>query len=162
MFDAAVDGATRRVEVRARTGGHAVILDGRALAVDLVETGDHFASLLLDGHSHELAVEGGPGSFRIHFRDETLSVELTDGARGATGVAPRAAGPLRIATPMPGRIVRVLVSAGNEVASGQSLAVVEAMKMENDLRAPRAGRVLEVAVREGQTVESGALVVVID
>jgi biotin carboxyl carrier protein len=60
---------------------------------------------------------------------------------------------------MPGKLVRVLVEAGQTVSAGQGLVVVEAMKMENELRAPRAGRVLQVAAREGQTVETGALLV---
>ena len=62
---------------------------------------------------------------------------------------------------MPGRVVRVLVAAGADVAAGQGLVVVEAMKMENELRAPRAGRVAEVAVREGEAVDAGALLAVI-
>jgi biotin carboxyl carrier protein len=63
---------------------------------------------------------------------------------------------------MPGKVVRVLVGAGDLVAAGAGLVVVEAMKMENELRAPRPGRVLETAVREGQAVETGALLVVLE
>jgi biotin carboxyl carrier protein len=63
---------------------------------------------------------------------------------------------------MPGKVVRVLVGSGEETAAGQGLVVVEAMKMENELRAPRPGRVLEVAVSEGQAVETGALLVVLE
>ncbi|MBI3932606.1 MAG: acetyl-CoA carboxylase biotin carboxyl carrier protein subunit [Acidobacteria bacterium] len=63
---------------------------------------------------------------------------------------------------MPGKIVRVLVGAGDEVGAGQGLVVMEAMKMENELRAPRAGRVRELPVREGQTVETGALLALVE
>jgi biotin carboxyl carrier protein len=62
---------------------------------------------------------------------------------------------------MPGRVVRVLVGEGDEVAPGQGLVVIEAMKMENELKSPRPGRVREVAVGEGQAVEAGALLVVV-
>jgi biotin carboxyl carrier protein len=62
---------------------------------------------------------------------------------------------------MPGRVVRVLAAAGDDVAAGQGLVVIEAMKMENEIRAPRAGRVLELGVREGQAVEAGALLAVV-
>jgi biotin carboxyl carrier protein len=62
---------------------------------------------------------------------------------------------------MPGRVVRVLRAPGAEVAAGEGLVVIEAMKMENELRSPRAGRVQEVAVREGQAVEAGALLMVV-
>jgi len=62
---------------------------------------------------------------------------------------------------MPGRVVRVIVPEGTPVEAGQGLVVVEAMKMENELRAPRQGRILQIAVREGQAVEAGALLVVV-
>ncbi len=63
--------------------------------------------------------------------------------------------------PMPGKVARVLVTEGQTVAAGAGLVVIEAMKMENELRAPRAGAVLELPAREGQTVESGALLAVV-
>jgi biotin carboxyl carrier protein len=62
---------------------------------------------------------------------------------------------------MPGRVVRVLVGPGDEVAARQGVVVVEAMKMENELRAPRAGRVKEIAVAAGASVEAGRVLVVI-
>ncbi len=63
---------------------------------------------------------------------------------------------------MPGKIVRVLVQAGDTVAARQGLVVVEAMKMENELRASRPGRVREVSVSEGQSVDAGATLVVVE
>jgi biotin carboxyl carrier protein len=63
---------------------------------------------------------------------------------------------------MPGKLLRVLVREGEEVGAGQGLVVMEAMKMENELRAPRAGRVAQVAAREGTVVETGALLVVVE
>ena len=62
---------------------------------------------------------------------------------------------------MPGKVTRVLVTRGQTVAAGAGLVVIEAMKMENELRAPRAGEVLELPAREGQAVESGALLAVV-
>jgi biotin carboxyl carrier protein len=71
-------------------------------------------------------------------------------------------GQQRVAAPMPGKIVRVLVKPGDEVATRQGLVVVEAMKMENELRASRPGRVREVSVIEGQSVDAGAILVTVD
>ena len=71
-------------------------------------------------------------------------------------------GEQRVIAPMPGRVVRVLVKPGDEVAARQGLVVVEAMKMENELTVPRAGRVKEVAVAEGASVEAGRLLVIVE
>ena len=77
------------------------------------------------------------------------------------GGAAAGSGPLRIAAPMPGKVVRVLVKAGDRVRARQAVIVVEAMKMENELRADRDGTVAEIHTREGMSVEAGALLVVI-
>jgi biotin carboxyl carrier protein len=71
-------------------------------------------------------------------------------------------GEQRVKAPMPGRVLRVLVKAGETVAARQGLVVVEAMKMENELTAPRGGRVKEVAVAEGASVEAGRLLVIVE
>jgi biotin carboxyl carrier protein len=88
------------------------------------------------------------------------------GARGARGGRRQVdvaagSGPLRIAAPMPGKVVRVLVRVGDAVRARQPVVVVEAMKMENELRADRDGTVAEIHVREGMSVEAGALLIVI-
>jgi len=71
-------------------------------------------------------------------------------------------GPQRVTAPMPGKIVRLLVKAGDTVAARQGLVVIEAMKMENELRASRPGRVRDVSVSEGQSVDAGALLLVVE
>jgi biotin carboxyl carrier protein len=72
------------------------------------------------------------------------------------------AGPAQIKAAMPGRVVNVLVAPGDEVREGQGVLIVEAMKMENELKSPKAGKVVEVKVAAGQTVEKGELLVVIE
>ena len=162
IFDATVDGRSLRVEVSGQDGRYTVLLDGRPLEVDLRDTGSHFVSLLLDGKSYEVGLQKRPGGYTVVLSDDIVSVDLVEGARGAALPARKAEGPARVKAPMPGKLVRVLVAAGDAVAAGQGLVVVEAMKMENELRAPRAGRVREVPVREGQAVEAGALLVVLE
>lgn len=162
LFDASVDGRTLRVEVRAANGRYELLLDGRPLTVDWADAGGAFASLLVDGRSHEVALEPQPDGVRVHLRDDVVGVVLVEAARGGAAPVKRSVGPARLTAPMPGRVVRLLAQTGAQVEAGQGLVVVEAMKMENELKAPRAGRVLEVAVREGQAVESGALLLVIE
>ncbi len=161
-LEATVEGRTVRVEVTLRDGRHAVELDGRPVEVDLVRIGPHFWSLLVDGRSHELALERGPDGFRVHLPTAILRVEIAAASRGTgRAAAHRASGPARVSSPMPGRVVRVFVRPGTEVRAGERLMVIEAMKMENELRATQPGLVTEVAVREGEAVEGGALLVVI-
>ena len=105
---------------------------------------------------------------RIHLRAyrevlQAHDVELKDAARGAGPSArARAAGPVALKAPMPGKVVRVLATVGQQVQAGEGLLVMEAMKMENELKAPRAGRVREVLVGERQAVETGALLLVLE
>ena len=156
-------GRVLRIEVHGQGPRYAVTLDGRALEVDARETSSGFTSLIVDGASHEAGVEAREGGYSVLLEGCVLDVLLEE-AGGAGRVAPRhaAAAAARVTAPMPGRLVKVLVEVGQEVAEGQGLVVMEAMKMENELRAPRAGRVKEIHARERQAVDSGALLVVLE
>jgi biotin carboxyl carrier protein len=81
---------------------------------------------------------------------------------GAHRAAAHSSGRMNISAPMPGKVIRVLVAPGDAVAPRQGLVVIEAMKMENELRASGAGRVKTVRVAEGQSVEAGALLVTVE
>jgi len=163
IYDATVDGRNVRAEVRAGADGrYTVRLDGRPVEVDVRDAGPHAMSLLVDGRAHEVMIERREGGYRVVQRGQVLDVALVEGARGAAAPRRPAGGPARVQAPMPGKLVRVLVSAGQEVGAGQGLVVMEAMKMENEIRAPRAGRVKEAPVREGQAVEMGALLVLLE
>jgi biotin carboxyl carrier protein len=163
IFEASVDGRTVRVEVRGRDGRYTVSLDGRALDVDLHETGRGFSSLLIDGRSWEVGLAKRPGGYHVVLPEDSQEVELADATRTSVGLARKAAaGPARVAAPMPGKVVRLLVEPGQEVAAGQGLVVIEAMKMENELRSPRAGRVKELLVAEGQAVDAAAPIAVVE
>ncbi len=117
-----------------------------------------------DGRSVDVALtERSGGEWLLQFPHVTLTA-VVDGRRfrrGGGGPAP-VAGEQRVTAPMPGRVVRIMVKAGDEVAVRQGLVVVEAMKMENELASPKAGRVKEVAVTEGMSVESGRLLVIVE
>ena len=114
--------------------------------------------------SHEVGfAEGlGPGELSVYLHSGTLTATV-NGRRSRGGAARAAvAGEQRIIAPMPGKVLRVLVAAGDEVTGRQPLVVVEAMKMENELSSQRPGRVKEVAVAAGQSVEAGRLLVVVE
>ncbi len=160
IFDATVLGRTFRVEVRGSDGRYSVSLDGAPHAVSVSDAAHGLTRVTIDARGHELGLEREPSGYRVDFPGDSLCVELAVAARGAAP-ARRDHGPARLTAPMPGRIVRVLSEAGASVVAGQGLVVIEAMKMENELRAPRGGRLLELLVREGQAVETGALLAVV-
>jgi biotin carboxyl carrier protein len=116
------------------------------------------------GNSYEFAIERqARGRQIVRVDGQVVPVTLLAPGRGRAGsgtAAAKAAGPIEIVSPMPGRIVKVLVKTGDAVVARQGLVVVEAMKMENELRAPRAGTVAEVRVREGAPVEANVVLVV--
>ncbi|MGO8785807.1 MAG: biotin/lipoyl-containing protein [Terriglobia bacterium] len=120
-------------------------------------------SLLMNGRAYEACVLKRPGDptglaspYIVAVGPRRYVVELRDPRRWRqTGSSLEAEGPQEIVAPMPGKVVKVLVSEGEEVKRDQGLLVIEAMKMQNELRAPRAGRVNSVNVLEGQGVEAG-------
>lgn len=146
----------RELTVRQEAGRLLVTLDGRTHAVDALPLEGGALGLLLDGQSFAAEFEERGDRLRVLLRGSVFSLELLDERRSRmraeTGKL-RSEGPQRILAPMPGKVVRVLVAVGDAVEEGQGLLVIEAMKMENELKAARAGTVKEIFVAEGMTVE---------
>jgi biotin carboxyl carrier protein len=163
ILEATADGRTVRVEVTGGPGCYQVTVDGRALTIDHRRVGPHDRSLLVDGRSYDVTLAYREDRYAVALAGRAFEVLLGDAAAGDVGVVrARATGPVRLLAPMPGKLVRLLVAADQEVAAGQGLLVMEAMKMENELKAPRAGRVREIHVAERQAVETGALLLVLE
>jgi len=117
--------------------------------------------------SYEVRIDGHRNGERIvHVNGHAVPVSVIDPrarlTRGLKAVASAGPGPHAIVAPMPGRIVKVLVAAGDVVTAHQGLVVVEAMKMENELRSPKAGTVTEVRVTEGRSVDANAVLIVME
>jgi biotin carboxyl carrier protein len=126
---------------------------------DIVEVEKGVYSVLRDGVSYEARVDGNT----VTIAGRGYNVEREDPRQYRRGGS-SAIGQGRdsVKAPMPGKIVRILVKTGDEVSAGQGIAVVEAMKMQNELRAPHAGHVKSIQVRENDTVEAGFVVAVIE
>jgi len=121
-------------------------------------------SVLLDGRSYDARVEERPGGGIVVVIDGfRFEIEVHDPRRWTRKSAGRGdAGVQRIVAPMPGKVVRVLISPGDAVEPGQGLLVVEAMKMQNELKATRAGKVIAVPAKEGATVAAGEVLATIE
>ena len=169
QFEIEVNGRTRTVTVeRVPTAPERfqVTVDGTAHVVDAVAVGDDTLSLIFPdagGGSHDVGFVNGrsPAELVVYLPSGTLTA-IINGRRSRRSTEMAAAGEQRIVAPMPGKVVRVMASPGDEVAARQPLVVVEAMKMENELASPRGGRVREVAVSAGESVEAGRLLVVVE
>ena len=165
MLHVEAGGRRRAVEVVRIGDTYLVSIDGRDHEVD-VRNIDGTLSLLIGTKSYEISV--GPsagGAMTVHVDgvpvDVSVSTSRASAGRAADG-ASEASGPQRVTAPMPGKIVKLLVKAGDRVEPRQGLVVVEAMKMENELRARAAGTVAEVRVVEGASVEAGAILVILE
>ena len=167
------DGERRQVALRRHGQEWIAGIDGRELAVSVERIGDRWSVLVGPAdagsgrsgirNSFDVAIEPGTGgSLVVHVNG--VAVPLTVADRRGRGRGRDAAAddrPQTIVAPMPGRIVRILVKPGEAVQPRQGLVVVEAMKMENELRAARAGTVTDVRVTEGDSVEANAVLVVL-
>jgi len=183
-----VGGRTRNVEAR----GPEIFLDGQRVPVDVARSGHAWSLILGQRSYEVAVVEHAAGDLTVHVNGRPIAVKsLRFGHGGPQGPALRARGgqggeqrseqriraqrtrsdaraevaghgPQRVVAPMPGRIAKVLVKVGDAVAAGQGLVVVEAMKMENELRSPRAGTVTEVPAVEGALVKANAVLVVFE
>ena len=169
-FEIDVNGRTRTVSVeRMSAGRFRVAVDGVHHEVDAARIGTFGLSMLLDGDagtSRELSVAPSTvrGELLVGLEGRTVAVTVNGRRTGRAGAdaGAHADGEVTITAPMPGRVLRVLVAVGDDVAVKQGVVVVEAMKMENELRSPKAGRVKDVSVTPGTSVEAGRALVVIE
>jgi biotin carboxyl carrier protein len=161
-----VGGRVRVVAIEHRGKALVVSLDGVERVVDAIALGDHRWSLRFpdSGAQHAVVVTPGrePGSVDVLVDGLSIPARLRQGGREAAkgSGGPRGAG--KVTAPMPGKVVKVLVTVGQQVTARQGVAVIEAMKMENELRAGRDGTVRDVLVAEGALVDAGAPLVVIE
>jgi biotin carboxyl carrier protein len=164
QYEVEVNGRIRRVSLERAGDRFALSIDGRARLVDAVRLDGHSLSLIVEpGSTYDVAVvPEAAGLLRVRVGAATCAVTLNAGRqRGRRFDRDHGAGPQRIVAPMPGKIVRVAVAPGDAVRARQTVVVIEAMKMENELRAGRDGIVGELHAREGAPVEAGQLLVII-
>jgi biotin carboxyl carrier protein len=130
-------------------------------SIEEVEPGVY--SVLDQGRSYQVRIVKASNGWSVEAGGKTLAVEVRD-PRDASNRSRKVLGPGRqnIAAPMPGKVVRVLVKEGDAVEAGQGLVVVEAMKMQNAMKAVSAGAVVRIRVRDGDTVAAGDVMVTIE
>ena len=153
---------THEVELREQD----VLIDGERVTAELQHvSGTLLRRLSLNGETHRLVATPAEarGQWELHLDGERLSLEVVDERtrtiRAMTARTAGPQGPKPVRAPMPGMIVRVQVQPGDHVKAGQGVVIIEAMKMENELKADAAGIVSKVLVEAGKAVEKGAVLV---
>lgn len=167
-FDVHLDGPggkrKRTVELEPSGTGYSITLDGQPLQADAALVAPGTVSVLIGGQAFEMHVtpsfdgvvklQSGPHEFTAELRDPRAWQGRRHGVLEAEGRQ-------QIIAPMPGKVIRLLVNPGDDVEAGQGLVVVEAMKMQNEIRSPKKGRVERLQVKEGQAVNTGEILCVV-
>jgi biotin carboxyl carrier protein len=168
-LNAEIDGEKVALEVKREGGRVSGEVGGRRYELEAREVGPGEYLLIHGGRVYECRVgaepgEGGRGALRVSVGAREYGVRLTDPKhlRGAGPGGGEQGGRAQVRAPMPGKVVRVLVGAGQAVAAGQGLVVVEAMKMQNELKSPKSGTVAELRAEPGATVNAGDVLVVVE
>jgi len=157
-YEVHMEGKTRVVELEHHGGAWRISLDGQPVAADVIEISPGVYSILLDDRSHEVRVMTAPdGSLKVQSGLYEFAAKVVDPRswRGRRHGVLEAEGRQQILAPMPGKVVRLLVKVGDKVEAGQGLLVVEAMKMQNEIRSPKSGVVERLQAKEGQAVNAG-------
>ena len=146
------------VELQREGDGYRILLDGKLIDADAVQVAPNTISILLHGQSFEVHVSPTPdGKLKLQTGPHEFAAQVLDPRawRGRKHGVLEVEGRQQIFAPMPGKVIRILVQAGDAVEAGQGLAVIEAMKMQNELRSPKSGKVERILVKEGQNVSAG-------
>ena len=164
VYEVIVDGKPHRLELEKADSAWKCVLDGHSMQVDAVLTRRDVISLIVAGQSYEIKREQTANDLHMWVGDERFGVEVRDPrslrARRATGAEER--GPKKLLAPMPGRVVRVLVEEKAQVEAGQGIIVVEAMKMQNEIRSPKKGTVQKIVAITGAIVNGGDVLAIVE
>ncbi|MBM4256912.1 MAG: biotin/lipoyl-binding protein [Deltaproteobacteria bacterium] len=163
-YIATLDDKTHKIEVQELEEDHLyrIVIDGNEHIIDGRKLTGHIYSLLMDNRSFTVDVSAKDDQYTVACEGKSIQLRLLDERRalrpGEGSGSGRDGGKL-VKSFMPGKVVEVLVKVGDDVEKDQGLIIIEAMKMENELRSTAAGKVKEIRVSPGQAVESGELLI---
>jgi biotin carboxyl carrier protein len=163
LYDITIDGKNYRIDLNRGDGRWSCRLDGRDFEVDAVLTRPDVLSLRIVNLAYEVKSERVANDLYLWVGSRRFAVEVRDprSLRGRTRAADDH-GPRKIPAPMPGKVVRLLVHEGDEVEPGRGVAVVEAMKMQNEIKSPKKGTIQKILVSEGAAVNAGDVLAIVE
>jgi len=162
-YDITIDGKNYRLDLRRVDGRWACQIDGREVAVDAVLARPDVLSLRLGNQAFEVKCERVSNEMHLWVGSVRFAAEVRDprSLRGRTRAVDDH-GPRKLTAPMPGKVVRLLADQGAEVEAGAGILVVEAMKMQNELKSPKKGTIQKILVREGAAVNAGDVLAIVE
>ena len=163
LFDVTIEGRKHRLELDHREGRWQSKLDGRDVPLDAAPAGRDVLSVLVDGKAYEVKRERTPTETHFWVGPVRYAAELSDprSFRSRKARAGLENGPVKLVSSMPGKVVRVLAGEKTEVEAGQGEQVVEAMKMQNEIKSPKKGIVQKILASEGAAVNAGDVLAVV-
>jgi biotin carboxyl carrier protein len=164
VYDVTIDGKAYRLELERADAGWRCRLDGRDIQVDAVPARRDVLSVLIGGKAYEVKRERNPTDMHLWVGSVCYLAELRDprSLRGRRGAGVDEKGPKKLLAPMPGKVVRVLIGEQQSVEAGQSILVVEAMKMQNEIKSPKKGTVQKIVTAEGASVNAGDVLAIVE
>jgi biotin carboxyl carrier protein len=162
LYDVTIDGKKFRLDLNRAEGRWTCRLDGRQVDVDAVLARPDVLSLRIGNMAYEIKSEHVANDLHLWVGSTRFAVEVRDprSLRGRTK-AQDDSSPRKIVAPMPGKVVRLLLREGDEVEAGAGIAVVEAMKMQNEIKSPKKGAVQKILVAEGAAVNAGDVLAIV-
>ena len=162
-YDVTIAGKNYRLELNYSEGRWECRLDGRAMQIDAVLARRDVLSLIIDGRAYEIKRERTATDLHLWVGSVRYAAQLRDRrSLHSRASADDEKGPRKLMAPMPGKIVRVLVEENAEVDAGQGLLVVEAMKMQSEIKSPKKGVVRKMVATEGASVSAGDVLAVVE
>ena len=163
IYDVTIDGKNHRLELNRSDGRWTCRLEGREVEVDAVLARPDVLSLRLGNQAYEIKCERVGSELHLWVGSVRFAAEVRDprSLRGRVRAADDH-GPKKLIAPMPGKVVRVLAREGETVDSGAGILVVEAMKMQNEIKSPKKGTIQKVLVREGAPVNAGDVLAIVE
>jgi len=163
LYDVTIDGKNYRLDLNRAEGRWHCRLNGQELEVDAVLTRKDVLSLRIGNLAYEVKLERVGNDLHLWVGSTRFAAEVRDPRSLRSRIrAGDDHGPKKIVAPMPGKVVRLLVRDGDKVEQGAGVAVVEAMKMQNEIKSPKKGSVQKILVTEGAAVNAGDVLAIIE
>jgi biotin carboxyl carrier protein len=164
IYEVTINGKNYRLELEQTKAGWRCRLDDREIQMDAVLTQRDVLSVLIGGKAYEIKRERTATDIHVWVGSARYAAELRDprSLRSRRGTAVDEKGPKKLLAPMPGKVVRVLIGEQQAVEAGQSILVVEAMKMQNEIKSPKKGTVQKIVAVEGSNVNAGDVLAIVE